>query len=315
MNSGGFGFGTIPRTLETALRDTPGVEQVSGTQYGPIKVGSDVNNALGVDPAVVDSLFDLKVSDGSLSTLGIDGIAVQKKTADEKKLKVGDDVRVLFPQGSPHTFTVRAIFDQNQVPSVPNYVISTDAFVANYPNVFDLAVYIQTQGGPTPQNRAALEKTMKQFPVGELQDRNQFKAAQSAQIEGFLTFVTALLLFAVLIAVFGIANTLGLSIIERTRELGLMRAVGMTRRQVRSLVRWESVIIALLGAILGIVIGVVFGWVIVNALSSEGISEFRAAPTRLVVIFLVAALFGILAAILPARRAAKLDVLQAISTD
>jgi putative ABC transport system permease protein len=176
-------------------------------------------------------------------------------------------------------------------------------------------VYIQTKGGPTPQNRAALEKTMKQFPVGELQDRAQFKASQSAQIEGFLTFVTALLLFAVLIAVFGIANTLGLSIIERTRELGLMRAVGMTRRQVRSLVRWESVIIALLGAVLGIVIGVGFGWVIVNALSSEGISEFRAAPTRLVVIFLIAAVFGILAAILPARRASKLDVLRAISTE
>jgi putative ABC transport system permease protein len=315
VNSGGFGFGTIPRTLEKSLQETPGVEQVSGTQYGPIKVGTSVNNALGVDPDVVDSLFDLKVSDGSLQALGFDGIAVQKETATDKNLKVGDKVQVRFPQGGPRTFVVQAIFDQNNVPSVPNYVISTEAFAANYPNVFDLSVYIQTKGGPTPQNRAALEKTMKQFPVGELQDRAQFKASQSAQIEGFLTFVTALLLFAVLIAVFGIANTLGLSIIERTRELGLMRAVGMTRRQVRSLVRWESVIIALLGAVLGIVIGVGFGWVIVNALSSEGISEFRAAPTRLVVIFLIAAVFGILAAILPARRASKLDVLRAISTE
>jgi putative ABC transport system permease protein len=315
VNSGGFGFGTIPRALETALQKTPGVEQVSGTQFGPIKVNKSVNNALGVDPTVVDSLFDLEVSDGSLANLGLDGIAVQKPVAEDKHLKVGDEVQVQFPQGGPRTFTIQAIYDQTRVPSIPNYVISTEAFVANYPNVFDLAVYVQTKGGPTPQNRAALEKTMKQFPVGELQDRAEFKAAQSAQIEGFLTFVTALLLFAVLIAVFGIANTLGLSIIERTRELGLMRAVGMTRRQVRSLIRWESVIIALLGAILGIVIGVAFGWVIVNALSSEGINEFRAAPTRIGVIFLVAALFGVIAAILPARRAAKLDVLQAISTE
>jgi putative ABC transport system permease protein len=315
VNSGGFGFGTIPRALEASLKSTPGVEQVSGTQFGPIKVGSNVNNALGVDPAVVDSLFDLEVSDGSLTALGLDGIAVQRETAEDNNLKVGEQVPEKFPQVDTRSFVVQAIFDQNHVPSGPSFVISTDEFVANYPNVFDLSFYIQTKGGPTPQNRAALEQTMKQFPVGELQDRDQFKAAQSAQIEGFLTFVTALLLFAVLIAVFGIANTLGLSIIERTRELGLMRAVGMTRRQVRSLVRWESVIIALLGAILGIVIGIGFGWVIVNALSSEGISEFRAAPTRLVIIFLVAAVFGVIAAILPARRAAKLDVLQAISTE
>jgi putative ABC transport system permease protein len=315
VNSGGFGFGTIPRSLETALTETPGVERVSGTQFGPIKVGTQVSNVLGVDPTVVDSLFDLKVSDGSLGALGIDGIAVQRETAEDKGFKVGDEVQVRFPEGGPRTFRVQAIYDQNQVPSIPNFVISTEAFVANYPNVFDLAIYIETRGGPTPANRAALEKTMKAFPVGELQDRNEFKAAQSAQIEGFLTFVTALLLFAVLIAVFGIANTLGLSIIERTRELGLMRAVGMTRRQVRSLVRWESVIIALLGAFLGIVIGLAFGWVIVQALSSEGISEFRAAPVRIVVIFVIAALFGVLAAIWPARRASKLDVLRAISTE
>ncbi len=315
VDSGGFGFGTLPRVLEEQLRATPGVELVSGTQYGPIKVNDSVNNVLGVDPTVVDQLFDLEVSEGSLEALQVDGIAVQRPVAEDKDLKVGDDVRVLFPQGGSRTFTVRALYDQTRVPQIPAYVINTEAFVANYPNVFDLSIYVQTEGGPTPQNRAALEQTMKQFPVGELQDRAEFKAAQSAQIEGFLTFVTALLLFAVLIAVFGIANTLGLSIIERTRELGLMRAVGMTRRQVRSLVRWESVIIALLGAFLGIVIGVAFGWVIVSALSNEGIDEFRAAPTRLAIIFVVAALFGVLAAIWPARKAAKLDVLQAISTE
>lgn len=315
VDSGGFGFGTIPRALEGTLRETEGVEQVSGTQYGPIKVETQVANVLGVDPTVVDSLFDLEVSEGSIGALGVDGIAVQRDIAEDKGYKVGDQVQVQFPSGGPRSFVVQAIYDQNQVPSIPNFVISTESFVANYPNVFDLSIYVQTEGGPTAQNRANLEAALKQFPVGELQDRAEFKAAQSAQIEGFLTFVTALLLFAVLIAVFGIANTLGLSIIERTRELGLMRAVGMTRRQVRSLVRWESVIIALLGAFLGIVIGIVFGWVIVNALSSEGISEFRAAPVRLVVIFLIAALFGVLAAIWPARRASKLDVLRAISTE
>jgi putative ABC transport system permease protein len=315
VTSGGFGLPSIPRVLEQNLAKTPGVEQASGTQFGPIKVGSSVSNALGVDPAVVDSLFDLRVSDGSLKTLGVDGLAVQKKTAEDEGWKVGDDVRVQFPSGGAKVFVIQAIFDQNRVPQIPEYVISTEAFVSNYPNVFDSQIYIQTQGGPSQAHRAALDETLKPYPNAKLQDRDQFKADQSKQINQFLNLVYALLLFAIFIALFGIANTLGLSIIERTRELGLMRAVGMTRRQVRSLVRWEAVIIALLGAFLGIVIGLVFGYVLVSALKSEGISEFRAAPAQLVFIFVLAAIFGVIAAIWPARKAAKLDVLQAISTE
>jgi putative ABC transport system permease protein len=123
-----------------------------------------------------------------------------------------------------------------------------------------------------------------------------------------------LLFFAIVIALFGIANTLGLSIIERRRELGLLRAVGMTRRQLRSSVRWESVIIALLGTVLGLVIGVVFAWAMVKALADEGIDRFSVAPAQLLLIVILAGLFGVVAAALPARRAAKLDVLRAIES-
>jgi putative ABC transport system permease protein len=123
------------------------------------------------------------------------------------------------------------------------------------------------------------------------------------------------LLFAVLIALIGIANTLALSIYERTREIGLLRAVGMSRRQIRSTVRWESVIIALFGTLLGIVIGLFFGWSVVTALHKQGITTFDPAIKQLVIIVLFAAVSGIVAAILPARRAAKLDVLRAVSTE
>ena len=315
VTSNSFGPGTLPRLLEDQLRDTPGVEQVSGTQKNFIKVGSSASEVLGVDPAVVDSLFDLDVSEGSLEALKLDGIAVKRPTAEGKGWKIGDVVTVQFPQGGSKSFTVQAIYDQTRVPQIPDFVVSTDAFVANYPNTFDSAIYLQTKGGPSPANRAALEKTLKPYPNGELQDRDEFKAAQSAQINQFLAFVTVLLLFAGVIALFGIANTLGLSILERTRELGLMRAVGMTRRQVRSLVRWEAVIIALLGAFLGVVIGVIFGWVLVRALKDEGIDTFRAAPVQLVWVFVIAAIFGVIVAIWPARNASKLDVLQSISTE
>ncbi len=127
-----------------------------------------------------------------------------------------------------------------------------------------------------------------------------------------LNLIYVLLFFAIVIALFGIANTLGLSIIERTRELGLLRAVGMSRRQLRSSVRWESVIIALLGTILGLLIGVVFAWAMVRSLNDQGIDQFSLAPARLVLIVVLAAIFGTLAAALPARRASRLDILQSI---
>jgi putative ABC transport system permease protein len=124
-----------------------------------------------------------------------------------------------------------------------------------------------------------------------------------------------MLLLAIFIALLGIANTLALSIIERTRELGMMRAVGMTRTQLRSMIRWESVIIAIQGTLLGIVVGVFFGWALVTALSDEGIETFRLPVATLVVIVVLAALAGVLAAVWPARRAAKLDVLRAVVTE
>ena len=311
ITTDGFGPGTLPRTLQPQLARTPGVETVSGVQDGFVKVSGDVTQLMGVDPKVVSSLFDLEVSKGNLQALGLNGLAVKKGVADDQGWTLGTRVPMKFASAGRKVFTVRAIFDQN---AVADYVISSAAYAKIFPDVFDAQIYLKTTGGPTPANRAAIEKTMKSYPSGKVQDREEFKAAQAAQISQFLNLINALLLFAIVIALFGIANTLGLSIIERTRELGLMRAVGMTRRQVRSLVRWEAVIIALLGAFLGIVIGLFFAWAVVSALSSQGIDTFTVAPVSLLFIFVLAAVFGVLAAIWPARKAAKLDVLQAIGS-
>ena len=152
-----------------------------------------------------------------------------------------------------------------------------------------------------------------QNPLAEVQDRDEFEASMGAQIDMMLNLIYALLALAVFIALLGIANTLALSIFERTRELGLLRAVGMTRAQLRATVRWESVIIALLGTTLGLAIGTSFGWAMVKALEDQGLSTFTIPVTQLVVVVAIAAIAGVLAAVLPARRAAKLDVLEAIS--
>ena len=146
-------------------------------------------------------------------------------------------------------------------------------------------------------------------------DQAAFRDKYAGQIDQLLGLVTALLAMAILIALFGIVNTLGLSIFERIRELGLLRAVGATRSQLRSMIRWEAVIIAVLGAVLGLAVGVFFGWTIVRALASQGITEFSLPGGQLVGFVLAAAIAGVLAAVLPGRRAARIDVLRAITTE
>ncbi|MFM8944469.1 MAG: ABC transporter permease, partial [Actinomycetota bacterium] len=170
------------------------------------------------------------------------------------------------------------------------------------------------RGRPPPRPpRDAIEAVLADYPNVQVYDQAQYRQQQEGFIDQLLALVTALLGLAIIIALFGIVNTLGLSIYERTRELGLLRAVGMSRRQVRAMIRAESVIIAILGAILGIGIGVFFGWALQRALEPEGVTILRIPVGQLAGYVVAAAVAGVLAAVLPARRAANLDVLEAIS--
>jgi putative ABC transport system permease protein len=312
VNSAGFGPGTIPITLEDDLRSVQNVEMVSGVRVGQARIKGDVDFLYAADPAKINSLFDLQPVQGKISDLGENGLAVLETTANDNNLHLGSKVIVEFPETGRQTFTVESIFAQT---GFANWVTSLDTYEANVADQFDTQIYIKTTGGVTPENTAALKKVVKQYPGPKLETREQFKATQAGQINQILTLIYVLLFFAIVIALFGIANTLGLSIIERKRELGLLRAVGMTRKQLRASVRWEAVIIALLGTLLGLVIGVAFAWAMVRALSDQGIDKFSLAPARLLLIVVLAALFGILAAMWPARRAAKLDVLDSIQSN
>ena len=175
---------------------------------------------------------------------------------------------------------------------------------------------VKRAAGTSPEAAlAAVKRVGQAYPSATVLDRAQFKAEQTKPLDQLLTLVYALLGLAILIALLGIANTLALSIFERTRELGLLRAVGMTRSQLRSAIRWESVIIALQGTVLGLLIGVFFGWALVTALSDEGISVFRIPYASLAIVVVLAAVAGMAAAVPPGRRAAKLDVLRAMVTE
>ena len=312
VTSGSFGTGILPLQLEQKLKQAPGVTSVSGVRSGQFEVKGSVKQLIAVDPNQVNSLFDVEVTKGDIRNLGTGGIAVLNTTASDNNWKLGSPVTVRYAQSGTKTLTVQAIYKQNQVGS---YIISLDAYAVNFSDQFDSQIYIKTASGPNPQVRQSLQAVMQDYPAGKLQDRNEFKQSQGNQVNTFLNLVYVLLTFAIVIAVFGIANTLGLSVIERTHEIGLLRAVGMTRRQLRSTIRWESVIVALLGAVLGLVIGVFFGWAMVTALRDQGINQLAFAPLSLALIIVIAGVFGVIAAILPARRAAKLDVLRAVTTE
>ncbi len=309
VTSSGFGPATIPTEAADQLRALPNVELASGTRTGQAKIEGSVEQVTAADPSKITQLFDLQPTQGSISRLTPNGIALLDTVASDNNLKIGSKVPVEFAQTGKQEFTLESIYKQSGFTS---YVITLDAYEKNFRDQFDSQIYIKTKGGVTPANTASIKKVMHQFPGPDVQTRAEFKASQAGQINQFLNLVYVLLFFAIIIALFGIANTLGLSIIERRHELGLLRAVGMTRRQLRSSVRWESVIIALLGTLLGLVIGVVFAWAMVKALNDQGIDKFSLAPVQLIVIVVLAALFGVIAAAWPARRAAKLDILSSI---
>jgi putative ABC transport system permease protein len=183
----------------------------------------------------------------------------------------------------------------------------------NFVEQLDSLVLAKAAPGRGAAAEAAAERVAEQFPNVELEDQAGFRESQAAQLDQIVGLVTSLLALAIWIAVIGIVNTLSLSIYERTREIGLLRAVGMSRRQVAAMIRWESLIIAVFGALLGTVVGGFFGWAMVRALRNEGVTELAIPTGQLLIYIVVAGVIGIVAGFRPGRRAAKLDILAAIA--
>jgi putative ABC transport system permease protein len=307
--------GGLPPEVATQLQALPQVGTVAETRLTVAEVAGSGTALFGVDPKAYGAIADLGVNAGSLDGLSQVGtIAVYDQTAHDKGWKVGDTIPVTFPATGPQELTVVALFsDQNIAGS---YVIGLPTYEANTQIQFDYAVYVKLAPGVSAADgRAAIETVTDTYPNAQVQDKVEFADSIVGQVTSLLLFVIVLLLLAVVIALIGIANTLALSIFERTREIGLLRAVGMTRSQVRSTVRWESVIIALLGTALGLVIGLFFGWALVRALADEGFDTLSIPGAWLAVVVVVAFLAGVAAAIFPARRASNLNVLDAVSSE
>ena len=313
VDSGTFGFGGLPPELTDQLNERPEVEVASGIRLVPMEIDGNGTFIIGVDPETVGELVDVGFVAGGYADLDEQSIAVFDETAEDEGLSVGDPVPVRFAETGAKELRVAAIYTEDDLAGP--YLVSQALADANLASQFDFQVYVNgAPDAPVESARGAIQQVVDGYPTAELQDRTEFKDAQAAQIDPILGLIYVLLAFSVIIAMFGIANTLALSIFERTRELGLLRAVGMTRSQLRSTVRWESVIISLLGTVLGLVIGVFFGWSLVTALSDEGFNTLAVPWATLIVVTLLAAVFGVIAALRPASRAAKLDVLEAMAT-
>ncbi|MGH8824270.1 MAG: ABC transporter permease [Jiangellaceae bacterium] len=299
--------------VATDLARLDGVAEVAQVRWQAGQVAGHDANLAALDPAAFATAAHLDITDGGTG-LGTDGTLVATGLAGRERLDVGDRLTVGMPAGE-RVLRVVGIFADN--PAVGSeVVVSFDTLAAGGVSPADSFVYVVVEpDADTAAVRAGLEEATAALPTVTVKDQEAFTEEQRAPVNRLLSLVYALLGLAVLIAVLGIVNTLALSVIERTREVGLLRAVGMSRRQLRAMVRWEAVAIALLGAVLGIVLGVVFGVALQSALSDEGLEVLAVPWLRLAGFVVLAALVGVLAAVWPARRAAKLDVLRAITTE
>ena len=314
LDSGQFGPGAgLPTGVAEAARQLPEVDSVASVRFLGIEIEGGGEIVGAINPDVKESLFDVGLVAGAYADLDETGIAVHESKAEELGLALDDPVPVRFVETGEQELRVRAIYEDDDL--VGDWFVGIPLAEANVPDQFDFQVYIDLAPDVTAEEgRAALERVIADVPTAELQNQQEFRDAQTAQLDPILALVYALLFFSVWIALIGIANTLALSVFERTREIGLLRAVGMTRSQVRSMVRWESVIVALLGTVLGLVLGTGFGWALITANADEGLNTLSIPVGQLAIIALIAGLAGVWAARRPAKRAAKLDVLQAIST-
>jgi putative ABC transport system permease protein len=312
---GAGGSGLSPK-LAPAIARQPTVDNAVGLGRGVAEVDGEGRALTVTDPVALGKVFDLGDVRGSLDDLGTDGIAITEKEADKQHLKVGGTAHLAFTDGKKEPFTVRAVYGHSELAG--DYIITRAAWAPHRTQDSDTLVAVSFKGGvSTAEGKAAVRTVAERYGNPEVQTRDEYAQSSAGGIDMMLTLVYALLALAVLIALLGIANTLTLAIHERTRELGLLRAVGQTRAQLRAMVRWESVLVAAFGTAGGLALGAFLGWVLVKA--SDGVSDsafaFAMPPARLAVVALVGLAAGALAGLRPARRAARLDVLRAIATE
>ena len=279
------------------------------------KVGDASTYVTGIDPSTIlqTYTFDWKEGDDSVvQNLGPDDAIVDAKFAEDNNIQVGDTITILTPSGETLEQQVRGLYEPPPFyPLLGGVSVTTETFDSVYERPRNQFTFVNVAGEPSDATTESLEAAVADFPDAKVQTREAWIDKQDEDFNQFLIMLYVLLALSVIVSIFGMVNTLVLSVYERTRELGMLRAVGMTQRQARRMVRHESVITALIGAALGLPLGIFLAALVTRALQEFDV-RFQIPWGQLVFFAIIAVIVGILAAIMPARRAAKLNVLRAL---
>jgi len=305
------GSGELSNSVPATASAVPGVTATSVVYQGPFEFQNSLTSLTAVSTNNLADTVILRMTAGTPAALAAGEMLIDSTTATSKHLSVGDSVHARFAKTGPTVLRIGGIYQANAL--IGSYLVSAGFFLAHFPLQPPGALLLRTNGSSAVNS--AVTRALTPYQNLQVQTKAQFEQAQVSSVNQLLGLVYALLGLAVIIALIGIVNTLMLSVFERTREIGLLRAVGMRRRQVRAMVRSEAVILAIFGAIVGIVIGTILGLALVASLRQQGITETAVPVTSLLIFLLLAALLGLVAATWPARRAARLDVLAAIAAE
>jgi putative ABC transport system permease protein len=322
VQSSGSSFGPpsgFPSTVTDQVAKVPGVALAAGVGFGRAQVvypdgGKATKFVTGVEPKGFVEILTAKMVQGDVSTLSDGGVIVDEGIVSKHHLKVGSKITMTVAGGSTLALQVAGISDDPQL--LGDMTITRTALNGASPQQLDAQVFGKlAPGAKYAEVAPKIEQAIKSVPSLEVLDRDGFVGSIAKQLTQLVIFLYVLLLLSVIIALVGIVNTLALSINERTHELGLLRAVGMHRGQLRSTIRWEAVLISVLGTGVGLTVGVGLAYAMVTALGTAGLEKFSLPIQSLVVITILAAALGTLASVLPSRRAARMAILDAIATD
>jgi putative ABC transport system permease protein len=335
IDSGTFGVVGLPTTVADQVSELPDVEQAVPIRFSPAFVNGDDTFVTGSDDGIF-GLLDIDVVRGE-GQLGSGDVVITEGTAKKLRVGVGDPVDVRFLDDArlsqapedptaaadctaasppPTCATVTGVYEPGPTGGIGDYVVGLDDFDAAVPDVTDAQVFVQLKPGVSvAEAQPAIEDIVAPYVTAQVQSVDEYKDAIGNQLNIFLLIIVGLLSLAIIIAMLGIFNTIALSVLERTRELGLLRAVGMRRRQIRSAVRWESAIISLFGTFLGLCVGLLGGWGIVRALRDDGFQVFQVPIGSLLGLALAGIVVGLVAALIPAWQAGRMNVLDAINTE
>ena len=292
----------------------PQFSEVSAVRLGTVRIDGDEKGIAGMDLTVVTDLIEIDVQDGDPAANAAPGtVILTQEAADDHGVTVGDPLVVEFATTGEQTLTVGAIY-ANEFLDIGQYMIDLSGWEQNFAVQIDNMVAAKTAPGVELTTAdAALAPIEQAFAQVRIEDQAEFRERVEGNVDSLLVIINVFLGLAIVIALLGITNTMALSVLERTQEIGLMRAIGMTRRQTRSMIRLEAAVVSLFGALLGVLVGVAFGWIAVIAIPDSFISRLSIPTGTLAIYVLIATLAGLIAASLPARRAARLNILDAIA--